>query len=134
MSIFIGFDDIPHFGFTFRTIVAYTSQGIIGMHLDAQIGSCIDKLDEQRKLIASVVIDMTTHNLFFVLFQEFYDGLSSQTTFCHYGLITRHARDFPAFADIMQFCLDSFVWRNFFSTPNQRLQEWIKLNRIQHIH
>ena len=91
VSIFIGFDDIPHFGFTLRTIVAYTSQGVIGMHLDAQIGSCINKLDEQGELIASVVIDMTTHNLFFILFQEFYDGLSSQTAFCHYRFIARNA-------------------------------------------
>ena len=83
VSIFVGFNDIPHFGLAFGTIVANTCEFIIGMHLDAQIGSCINKLDEQGELIACVVVDMTSNNLFFIFFEEFYDGLSSKTSFCN---------------------------------------------------
>ncbi len=71
------FNDVPHFGLPERS-VPFSGQRIIGMNLNGQVVSCVNKLDEQRKGVAVLFIHLPANQLIFLADEQFPERCSGE--------------------------------------------------------
>lgn len=93
-----GVDYVPHFGLAKR-IVAFHSQLVVGMHLDRQVITGVDKLNQQRESRAELVHYLLTEQLLAVSANQFIERLAFQVTVIDDGIVTLYMRKFPTFTD-----------------------------------
>ena len=74
---------------------------VIGMHLDAEVLTGIDKLNQQGELVAEALIVLLSYQLFTILAHQLVQALALVGTVGHDGLVILHTRDFPALAYIL---------------------------------
>ena len=100
----IGFEDIPHLGFT-HTAMAFLREFVIGMHLNGEVLAGVDELDEQRELIAELLIDAVSDEKAFVLIDELGEvqtevHISDDAAFDGYRFMSGDRTDLPGLTDI----------------------------------
>lgn len=100
----IGFEDIPHLGFT-HTAMAFLRQFVIGMDLDGEVLTGVDELDEQRELVSELLIDAVTDEQTFVFVDELGEVetevyITDDAAFDSYGLMPGDRTDLPGLTDI----------------------------------
>ena len=74
-------------------------QFIARMHLDRQIATRVNELDEQGKLGAETTIDILTHKLGAMSLHELSERQAFVRTISDHRLATCHSREFPTLAD-----------------------------------
>ena len=106
-------EHIPHLRLAKR-IVAFRSQFVARMHLHRKTVASVDKLDEQRKLVAKLLINTVAHEVAHINFKQFVERIASQKTIGNHRHVAFHARNLPSLA-----------------APNLGLYDGLKLNWIQ---
>ena len=104
-----GVDYVPHFGLAKR-IVAFHSQLVVGMHLDRQVITGVDKLNQQRESRAELVHYLLTEQLLAVSANQFVERLAFQVTVIDDGIVTLYMRKFPTFTDTFFNRCDALKW------------------------
>ena len=112
--------------------MALHGQLIVGMNLYAEVLARVDELDEQRELIAEALIDLITYEQPLVLVDELRECEShidvvDKATFDGHAVLTGHATDLPAFADVGLRGVNALEWGNLISSPDGGLQDGFKL-------
>ena len=129
----LGIHHVPHLRLALGAVVPFGGQLVIRVYLDAQVGEGVDELNQQRELVSGVFIDVFSHQIGLVLFYQLGDGLSLQGAVGHYALVTGHAGELPAFADVFLLCFNAFVRGNLLSAPYDGFQDRFKFQRT-HTH
>ena len=101
-----------------------------GVYLYGQILTCIDKLDEQRELIAEALVVGLAHELFLQFGNGFVEAFSFQRTFFHDRLIILHSRDFPAFSHVLQLRVEVLERHNLVAAPKRLFEQGFKFDRL----
>lgn len=75
-------DDVPHLGLAHLAMLALCHL-VIRMHLDAEVGMCVDELDEQRQLVAVLACHTPTQYLLRVTSDNVNEALALLAAISH---------------------------------------------------
>ena len=101
----LGRHEIPHLGLAALASLSVCNL-IGGMHLNGEVVTGINELDEQRELIAKALVVGTADELFFQFGHEVVELSPCIGTFADDSLIAWHATDFPTLAYLAQLGMD----------------------------
>ncbi len=116
--------------------MALTSQLIVRMHLDRKILAGIDKLDQQRELLAKTGIVGLAHELLPLAHEQLTECKATIGSLGHDRLVARKTRQLPALADLSLGSHQTFIGGNALATPHGALQKGVKfqhLNSFRHV-
>ena len=126
-SVLVRVEQIPHLGLA--TLLALTLGYLVGrMNLYREVLTCIDKLDEQRELIAEALVVLLTYEFLLLFSNNLVELLASELAIGYYSLIAWHARNLPALAYILLLHIKMLERDNLLATPNRRLEQRVKLH------
>ena len=97
------------------------------MDLDGEVVPGVDEFDQERELVPVPLIDVFAHERFLEFLHDFGDGPSTQDAVRDGGLVLSETGQFPAFADMVQVGLDSFVAGDLFTAPDHGPQKGFEL-------
>ena len=122
LGAYIGFDDIPHLRFS-GTAMAFLREFVVRMHLDGEVLSGVDELNEERELISELLIDAVSDEEPFVLIDELGEvetevHVADDAALDSYGLMPGHAGYLPRLADIRLRSEDALEGGDLVTTPN----------------
>ena len=105
---------------------------VVGMHLYAQVLARVDELDEQGELVAEALIDLVAHEQPLVLVDELREceshiDIVDKAAFDGHAVLTGHATDLPALADVGLRGINALEWGNLISSPDGGFQDGFKL-------
>ena len=96
------------------------------MYLYGEVVAGVNKLEEQRELVAVALVDAAAHELLLQRGDEPVEGHATVGTFGHDGLKALDARYFPAFADVVAVA-DALEARYLAAAPELGLYDRFKL-------
>ena len=108
-------------------------QFVVRMDLHGQIGEGVDELDQQRELVAGVGIHVLAHETALVLLHEIRDGTALEGAVRDHGLVSFHAGQFPAFADVLLFGFHALVGGDLLAAPDDGLEDGFEFQRIHRL-
>ena len=126
-------DHIPHFGLSLGAVVPHGGQLVVRMDLHGQVGEGVDELDQQRELVAGVGIHVLAHETALVLLHEIRDGAALEGAVRDHGLVSFHAGQFPAFADVLLFGFHALVGGDLLAAPDDGLEDGFEFQRIHRL-
>ena len=115
--------------------MALHGQLVVGVYLYGEVLARVDELDEQRKLVAILLIHLLTDEQTLVLVDELGEvqthvDIVDEAALHSHTLMTRHAADLPTFADIRLGGIDALERCNTIATPDGGLQIGFELIRF----
>ena len=117
-SVLVRVEQIPHL--CLATLLALTLGNLVGrMNLNREVLTCIDKLDEQRELIAEALVVLLTHEFLFLFGNNLIELLAGELAIGYYSFIAGHSRNLPAFAYILLLHIKMLERDNLLATPNR---------------
>ena len=126
LGVLVRVHDVPHLGLAALLALAL-GYLVGGMHLDREVLTGIDKLDEQGELVAEALIVGLAHELVLLLDYQFVELLAGILTVGYHCLVAGHSRDFPAFAYVLEMVIEMLEGDDFVATPDGLLQQSLKL-------
>ena len=125
MGLGVRLHDVPHL--RLAAVLALAAGYLVaGMHLDGEVALGIDKLDEQRKLVAEAAVVVPAHELVFQLFHQFVQVPAFVGSFGHNGLTALHAGDFPTLAHLFLVGVQLFERNDFVAAPDGGYEQRFK--------
>ena len=125
-GVFVRIHEIPHL--CLAALLALELCNLVGgMHLNGKILTRIDKLDEQRELVAETLVVVLAHEFALHLGYNLVEFLACKLAVCNDSFIVFHARNFPTFAYILLLYIEILKRNNLFAAPQCGLQQRIKL-------
>lgn len=119
---------VPHLGLSALQSVAAGCL-VVGVYLYGEVVAGVDKLEEQRELVAVALVDAAAHELFLQHGDEPVERHAAVGTFGHDGLIALDTRYFPAFADVVAVA-DALEARYLAAAPELGLYDRFKLEHF----
>ena len=89
------------------------------MNLYREVLTCIDKLDEQRELIAEALVVLLTYEFLLQFGNNLIEFLAGKLAIGNHCLIAWHSRNLPAFAYILLLNIKMLERDNLLATPNR---------------
>ena len=102
---------------------------VIRMHLNAEILTSVDKLDEQRELITEALVVLLAYEFCFLFAYQLVQTLAFIGAIGHYRLVILYARDFPALSDAFHLSVKMLEGDNLVTSPECLLKQ-----RFEFIH
>ena len=87
------------------------------MHLDREVLTCVDKLDEEGELIAEAFVVVFAHELAFQFSNNLVELLAGIGAVADDGLVVFHSRNLPALADVLLLHVEILERDNFLAAP-----------------
>ena len=88
------------------------------MHLDREVAVCIDKLDEQWKLIAETLVVLFSEEASLPFCNNLVEALALHLAIGYDAFISWYSRDFPAFSHILLLYVEMLESDNLTATPD----------------
>ena len=115
--------------------MALHGQLVVGMYLYGEVLARVDELDQQRKLIAVLLVDLLADEQSLVFVDEFGErqahvNIVNQTALNGTALMSRYAANLPTLADIRLGGIDALERCNTIATPDGGLQIGFELIRF----
>ena len=123
-------DDIPHLGLALAAVMADIGEGVVRMDLDAEVGEGVDELDQQRELVARILVDMLSDKQVFVFTDEVGDAAAFPGAVGDDGFIAGDAGQFPTLADVVLVGFNMLERGDFLAAPDDGLQDGFEFQRI----
>ena len=125
----IRFHDIPHL--CLAAFLALPFGNLVGgMHLYGQVQTCVDKLYQQRKLVAIVLIHGLSHELVLHLRYKLAHRHTVVRATKHHSLLASHSGNLPTLANGIKFLVNALKRNYLVAAPYCLFQQRLKLKYI----
>ena len=121
LGIRLAWQRIPHLGLA-ALLTLLLGNLIVRMHLDRKVGVGIDKLDEQRELIAKTLVVFGSKETVLQLGNNLIEFLALHFAISYDALVARNSRNFPALTYFLLLHVKMLESDNLVATPNGGLQ------------
>ena len=115
-GILVRVHEVPHLCLAtfFSLLLCYL---VGGVHLDREVLTCVDKLDEEGELIAEAFVVVFAHELAFQFSNNLVELLTCIGAVADDGLVVFHSRNLPALADVLLLHVEILERDNLLAAP-----------------